>query len=700
MKLFVSGIGVALSAFGIAQLNLNAAKPPVAKQVPYSFELHGNTIEDPYAWIKDKKNPETISYIKSENAYREAVMKPTLKFQDKLYKEIIGRIQEDDSDVPVYDNGYWYYGRTVKGKEYGLVCRKKGSLAAKEEILMDQNLAAKGQKFFSLGDSSVSPNNKLWAYTTDTTGFREYQLFIKDLSTGKVLKDRPGKVVGLTWASDNKSIYIVTEDAAKRWNKLWRYTIGSGKRELIYEEKDELFWVSISESTDDQYLFLSVGSKDTNEVRFFKLSDAKPQPKLIKPRGGTSQYAVDHREGTFYITSNDTGPNFRVATTPVSKYQPENWKTLIPTSDQNVISGISTYKNFMVISMREGGFTKLKLRDFKTGKTTSIPTADPIADIGGYPNPDYNTSSYTYNYTSLTTPASVYRYDLKSGKSKLLKQTKVKGGFKSSDYVSELEWATASDGTKVPISIVRKKTTKKSANTPLFLYAYGSYGAPTDPYFSVARLSMLNRGVIYAIAHIRGGGEFGRKWYEQGKMANKMNTFTDFIACGDHLVAKGYTSHNKMAMNGGSAGGLLMGAVLNLRPDLVKVAVADVPFVDVINTMLDESLPLTVGEFVEWGNPKVKEEFEWMRAYSPYDNVEAKNYPSILITTSLNDSQVLYHEPVKWTAKLRSLKTDSNPLLLKCNMDAGHGGASGRYSSLKELSETFAFVLTQLGITK
>jgi len=558
---------------------------------------------------------------------------------------------------------------------------------------------AKGHKYFSLGSTEISPDNKLVAYTIDTTGFREYHLFVKDLTTGKVLKDRIGKVDGVEWAADSKTLFYTTEDAAKRPFQVWRQQLGSTKKQKIFEEKDALCYVGIGRTTDKKYLLVSVGTKDTDETRFLDLAKPTSALTLIKPRGGLSQYGVDHHDGTFIITTNDEGPNFRIVTTPVSDPGESNWKEIVPHKDDVVISSARTYKDFMVVSGRKGGFTTLEVRPYGKNAVTTIKMPEVVADIGLYSNPEYDTKSITFNFQSLTTPASTYSYDVKSGKSKLLKQAKV-NGYKASDYVSTLRWAEASDGTMIPVSIVHKKSTTPSPKTPLYLYGYGAYGASMDPWFSTSRLSYLDRGMIFAIAHIRGGGEFGRKWYEGGKMYNKLNTFTDFIDVGDFLVEEGFTSHERMVINGGSAGGLLIGAVLNLRPNLAKVAVADVPFVDVINTMLDESLPLTVGEFIEWGNPKIEDQFKYMMTYSPYETVKGWNYPDLLITTSLNDSQVLYHEPTKWIAKLRAQRTGNNVLLMRCNMDAGHGGASGRYSAFEEIANTQAFVLTQLGFKK
>jgi oligopeptidase B len=699
MRYTLSALVLLFVAISGAQLNPAAGVPPVAKKIPFVTKLHGLELVDNYAWLKNKASKDTINYLKAENAYTEKVLAPTKGLQERLYQEILARIQEDDQDVPIFDRGYWYYTRTVKGKEYGIHCRKI-SMAGREEVLLDENKLAKGKKFFSLGAVEVSPNGKLLAYTTDTTGFREYQLTIKDLVSGKNLKDKIGKVLQVEWAADNKTIFYVTEDAAKRWNKVWRHKLGSGKSELVYEETDEIFNLAIGATTDRKYLLLESGSKDANELSILDLSKPASEPAVVQPRKENLLYSVDHRNGLLYITTNDTGSNFRVVTAPVSNPAQDNWKELIPERSETVINGVTTFRDFMVISVRSGGFTQLHIKSYATGKRFALPMADPIADIGLYRNPDFNTKSINYSYQSLTTPGSIYRFDVQSRKSVVLKQNKVKGGYRPSDYVSELQWAMATDGTKIPISIVRKKTTSLAKPNPLLLYAYGSYGSSTDPWFSLGRLNLLNRGMIFAIAHIRGGGEFGRKWYEDGKMFNKMNTFTDFIDCGDFLVKKGYTKHNMMAMNGGSAGGLLMGAVLNMRPDLVKACIADVPFVDVINTMLDESLPLTIGEFIEWGNPKIKEQYDYMAQYSPYDNVKAQPYPDLLITTSLNDSQVLYHEPAKWCAKLRALKTSKNLLMLRCNMDAGHGGASGRYSSLRETAIDQAFILSQLGLAK
>ncbi len=690
-----------LASIGSAQLDATIADAPIAKKVDHITTLHGKKRNDPYHWIRNKASKETLSHLNAENAYTDAVLSPFSDLKESLFKEIVGRIKEDDSEVPYLSKGYYYYSRFEKGKEYPLICRKKGSLQGKEEVMLDGNALAKGKKFFSIGGTEVSPNSRFLAYTTDVTGFREYYVRIKDLQTGKNLPDELGKANQIVWGADSKTLFFVTEDKAKRWNKVWRYTLGSKKPQLVVEEKDELFWVSLGSSTDERFLFIDIGSKDTNEVHYVPLNRPTAKPTLIAKRGTKSKLQVDAYKDEFFINTNDKGPNFRLVRAPISNPTARNWREVIPHRPLSVLSGVSCFKDFMVVAQREGGFTQLAIRDYKSGKLSPLKAEDTPGTIGLGANAEYDTKTIRYEFSSLRLPESTYDYDVKSGKSKLLKRAPVLGGYKPEDYVSSVVWATARDGkTRVPISLVRKKSTVPSAKTPLYLYAYGSYGAPTDPFFSYARLSLLDRGFIFAIAHIRGGGEFGLPWYEDGKMAKKMNTFTDFIDCADHLVKKGYTSPSRMAINGGSAGGLLIGAVLNLRPTLCKAAVLDVPFVDVINTMLDETLPLTVGEFVEWGNPKIKSQFDWMIKYSPYDNIAPKVYPDILVNTSLNDSQVMYWEPAKYVAKLRANKTDSNALLLRCNMDAGHGGASGRYERYKEVAELYTFVLSSLNLAR
>lgn len=682
-----------------AQLDPNASTPPQARKEPETSRLHGDLRVDEYGWLRKKGTKEVNDYLNAENAYTKAVMKPTEALQKRLYDEIVGRIKETDLDVPVLDNGYYYYSRTEKGKSYPIYCRKKGTMTAKEQVLLDLNVLGKGLKYIDLGTSAVSDDGNLMAYTIDTTGFREYQLFVKDLRTGVVLPDRLGKANQVEWASDNKTLWFVTEDEAKRWNKAWRYRIGSRTKPVpVYEEKDRLYWFFIGRSRDKKYLFLTSSSAETSEVRSIPCATPAASPRLVVKRRDKHEYSVDHRGGLFYIRTNDKGRNFRLVVAPASDPAEKNWKEMIAHRDDQMLSGVDVFKRFMVVSERRGGFPVLLVTDLTTFATKKIGTPEKVYSIDLGANPSYDPSTVRYTYTSYQTPNSVYDYDVSRGAAKLLKRQPVLGGFRTEDYVSEVRYAEAKDGVKIPISLVRHKNTRYSPVTPLLLEAYGAYGAPSFPYFSVTRISLLNRGVVFATAHVRGGGEMGTKWHDDGKMMKKMSTFTDFIACADSLVAAGATSHEKLAIEGGSAGGLLIGAVLNLRPDLCGTALAQVPFVDLLNTMLDDSLPLTTGEWLEWGNPNKPAEYAYMRKYCPYTNVGPYEYPNLLINTSLNDSQVMYFEPAKWTARLRDRKIGNRVLLLKTNMDAGHGGASGRYDAIKERAFDFAFLLTLWGI--
>ncbi len=678
-----------------------AATPPVAKKIPLETKIHGETRVDDYSWLKDKKNPEVIKHLDAENAYTAAVMKATEPLQEKLYKEMLGRIKQTDLSVPTRDHGYYYYSRTVEGKQYPIVCRKKGSLDAEEEVMLDGNELAKGEKFFSLGATEVSPDGTKLAFSTDTTGFREYMLSVKDLTTGKLLESKLVKASSSTWAADSKTLFYVTEDHAKRAHKLWRHVIGEPKEKdaALYEEKDELFRVGIRLSRDRKYLFRSSGSSTTSEQWYLPSDQPTGEWKVILPREEKHEYSADHRDGLFYIrTNHGKATNFKVVTCKVGEHDPKGWKEFVAHNPEVMIGGVGVYKDHAVVSEREAGLPHVRVIDFKTGKSHRITFPEPVYEVFGGNSPDFDTDSIRFSYTSLVTPSSVYEYNLNTKERKLLKRTDVLGGYDPEQYVSERITATAPDGTKVPISLVYKKGLKKDGTAPVLLYGYGSYGATVPAVFNSSRLSLLDRGVVFAHAHVRGGSDLGRQWYEAGKMSNKKNTFIDFIACADHLVKEQYGSRDRLVIQGGSAGGLLVGATINFRPDVCKAAVLQVPFVDVINTMLDPNLPLTVPEYLEWGNPNKTDEYEYMKSYCPYTNLAAKSYPSILVTTSLNDSQVMYHEPAKYVAKLRAIKTDKNPLLLKCNMDGGHGGASGRYEALKENAFVIAFVLDQMGI--
>jgi oligopeptidase B len=702
-----------VTAFGI---DPSVAPPPVAKRVPHKIEWHGDSRTDDFFWIKDKKNPDVIKYLEAENAYTAAVLKPTEKFQDALYKEFLSRIKQTDQDVPVKDRGYWYYSRTVEGQQYPIHCRKKdepvpkapgespkkGTLDAAEEVLLDGNEMAKGEKFFSFGRRRVSDDGNLLAFATDTTGFREYTLSVKDLRTGKIIEDKFVKAPQFEWAADNKTLFYLTEDEAKRENKLWRHTLGTPKEkdELLYEEKDPIFWLDLSKSRDGKYLFHTSQSFTSTEQRFLRADTPAGEWKTILKREADHEYEADHRDGQFYIRTNKSATNFKVVTCPVEKTDPANWTDLMPYDAKVFVEGVSVFKNHLVMSARVGGQSQVIVRDLSKGDMHSVEFTEKVYDVQLSRNPEYDTSAVRFTYTSLVTPDSEFEYDMAAKTRKLLKKKEVPGGYDPANYTTERVFAVAKDGTKVPISLVYRKGLKRDGTAPCHLYGYGSYGYSMTVDFDPVRVSLLDRGVVYAIAHIRGGSEMGRTWYDDGKMLKKMNTFTDFIACADFLIAEKYCSRDRLTIEGRSAGGLLIAVVLNLRPDLCKAAILGVPFVDAITTMLDESIPLTVQEFQQWGNPKVKAEYEYLRKYCPYSNLKAAAYPSILVMTSLNDSQVLFHEPTKYVAKLRTLKTDKNPLLLRCNMDAGHGGASGRYDHLKEDALEMAFLLDQMGITK
>jgi oligopeptidase B len=674
---------------------------PVAPKKPYTFDFHGTKIEDPYFWMKDKKDSEVIDYLNAENSYRESITKSLKPFEESLYSEMLSHIKQTDLGVPVRDNGYWYYSRTEAGKQYPYYCRKKGDLDSAEEVLLDVNALAEGKKFFSAQPRGANDDGQLYAYLTDTTGFREYYLSIKDLSTGKLLEDAFVKSAGFSWAGDNKSIFYVTEDSAKRPYRLYRHVIGEDRDKdvLVYEEKDELYRVGIGRTRDKKYVVRTSVSTTTTEQAIMSPSSANAAFAIFAERKEGLEYSVDHRDGQFHIRTNkDDAVNFKWMTCSATNTDSKAWKDFSPYDPAVFTEGIRLFKDHAVVTEREKGISQLRVYGFEQKASHRIEFPEPSFSASLSMNPEFNTDSIQLAYTSLVTPPTIYRYHLATKQRELLKQTEVPGGFDTANYVSERIEATAPDGVKVPMSLVYRKGMVKDGKAPLFLYSYGSYGLSTDPTFNASRLALLDRGVVFALAHIRGGSDLGRQWYLDGKLMKKKNTFTDFVACADHLVAERYGARDRMAIEGGSAGGLLVGATLNLRPDLCKVAHLAVPFVDVVNTMLDESLPLTVQEFLEWGNPKEPAAGKYMLEYSPYDNLVQTKYPSILVTTSLNDSQVLYHEPTKYVAKLRTLKTDENPLLLKCNMDAGHGGASGRYEALREKAYEYAFLLDQMGV--
>ena len=676
--------------------------PPVAKVVHTENHVNGGKLLDDYRWLRDKANPEVARYLEAENAYTEAVMKPTDALQQKLYDEMVSHIKETDVNVPYKEGGYFYYSRWEKGLQYPIMARKKDSLEAAEEITVDVNQLAKGQPFMSLGAYEVSDDGNLLAYSTDNTGFRQYKLRVRDLRTGKdsdVIADKVGSVA---WANDNKTIfYSVEEEKTKRQYRLYRHTLGdaAGKDEMVFEEPDERFSIGAEKSRSGRYIMLQIGSHTTSEQRFLEASNPKGEWKLIAPRQQDVEYYADDHGDQLMIRTNDKGRTFRLVSAPVNSPGKENWKEVLPVRPDVMLNSIEVFQDFYVLVERENGLPQLTVVNFASGDKRRIAYSEPVYTASPQTNREYKTGKFRYSYQSLVTPASVLDYDVEKHASTLLKQTEVPGGYDATKYQSERVWATAPDGVKVPVSIVYRKDLKKTdGSNPLYVYAYGSYGYVLPVTFSSARLSLLDRGVVMAYAHIRGGGDLGKPWHDAGRMMNKMNTFTDFIACAEFLAANKYGARDRIAIEGGSAGGLLMGAVTNLRPDLFKVVVSHVPFVDVMNTMLDASLPLTVPEYEEWGNPNQKPAYDYMLKYSPYDNLKKGAYPALLVKTSFNDSQVMYWEPAKYVARLRTLKTDKNVLLFKTNMAAGHGGASGRYEHLKEIAFDYAFILTQLGV--
>jgi len=681
-----------------------AVQPPVAARKPHLAVAHGDTLRDDYFWMREKTNPEVVKYLEDENAYVDAVMDPTRPLQESLYEEMLGRIKETDANVPYREGAYFYYSRTEQGKQYPIRCRKKGSLDAREEIILDGNALAVGHAFMSVGDVSISDDGNLLAFSTDSTGFRQYDLQVKDLRSGEMFSDHAERVTSITWAADNKTMFYTQEDpVTKRSFRAYRHVLGSESDDLVYEEKDELYDVWTWRTRSQAYVMMGASSSTTSEMWF--LAADRPEAVFASIAGRTDgrEYYVDHAGDRFYIRTNDRGRNFRLVTASVSA-PGTNWTEVLPQRDDVMLEDIDCFATFTVASERQNGVPQFRVTDTAGGKAHLIDFSEPVyvADAGD--NREFNTTVYRFDYESFVTPASVYDYDVQTRERKLLKQQPVLGGYDPKKYRSERLYATAKDGTRIPISIVYRideKEKKQPRNRALLMLGYGSYGVSMDVRFSSARLSLLDRGMIYGIAHIRGGGEMGKRWHEEGRLMTKKNTFTDFINCCEYLIAEGYTSKEKLAVTGGSAGGLLMGAVANMRPDLFKVVFAAVPFVDVMNTMLDPSLPLTVGEYLEWGNPNEKPAYDYMRAYSPYDNLEKKDYPIMLVRTSFNDSQVMYWEPTKWVAKLRATKTDHNLLLFKTKLDpGGHGGASGRYDRLRDVAFDYAFILTQLGVTR
>lgn len=684
-------------------------KVPVAEKQEHIREIHGDKVNDPYYWMidyfkKGKDSTKVVDYLKAENTYWEGMMKDTEPFREKLFQEMKARIKEKDESVPVFRNGYYYYSRTETGKQYFKYCRKKGSLTAPEEILLDVDKMAEGHPYYSASGFSISPDNTKMIYGVDDVSRRQYKLFLKDLSTGKItdlgIKNTTGSA---TWANDNKTIFYTSKNPETLLTeKIFRHTLetDSSKDILVYEEKDKTNYISVGKTKNKKFILIDSRATTSSETRYLDANDPNGNFKIFQPRISNVLYDVTSLEDKFLVTTNKNALNFKIVETPLNKTGVENWKDFIPHRKDVLMEDVTAFKNYLIFSERQNGLSQLVIYDRKTGKKEFLKFDEPTYTVYSLDNPEYNTDNFRFGYTSMITPSSQFEQDLKTGKRVLLKQQEVLGGYNKDNYTTERLFATAKDGTKIPISIVYKKGLKKDGNNPLLLYAYGSYGSSMDASFSSTRLSLLDRGFAYAIAHIRGGQEMGRQWYEDGKMMKKKNTFTDFIDAGEYLVKEKYTSPKHLYAQGGSAGGLLMGAIANMSPTLWNGVISQVPFVDVVNTMLDTSIPLTTNEYDEWGNPNNKGAYFYMKSYSPYENIEKKNYPNLLVTTGLHDSQVQYFEPAKWVAKLRDMKTDKNVLLLKTDMAYGHGGASGRFDYLKDLALVYAFMFKLEGITK
>ena len=678
--------------------------------------MHGDRRVDHYAWLRHKENPEVIAHLEAENAYTDAILKPTEAFRERVYQEMLGRILQTDLSVPYRLRGYYYFTRTEEGKQYAFHCRRRDADGATVELLLDLNLLAEGHSFLGMDSFEVSEDNHLLAYSTDTTGFRQYLLQVKDLRTGTTLPERFERVTSVAWASDNRTLfYSVEDETTKRSHRLYRHVVGSGESDpLIYEEPDERFRIEVERTRSGAFLLLTIASHTASEVRFLRADQPAGEFQLIAPREDRHEYYADHHpglvqnasSGIFYIRTNSGGRTFRLVTAPVADPRRKFWREMIPNRADVMLAAAEVFQSHLVLFEREGGLPYLRIVDLTADASNSLAASHRIeftepaynASIGE--NPEFGASHVRFQYESFVTPRSIFDYDVRTRERSLRKQQPVLGGYDQAQYVIERLHATAADGARVPISIVYRRDAPHDGSAPLLLYGYGSYGMSVPVNFNSNRLSLLDRGVIYAVAHIRGGGELGKPWHDAGRMKQKRNTFTDFIAAAEHLIAQRYTTPEKLVIEGGSAGGLLMGAVANMRPDLFRMVINHVPFVDVLNTMLDASLPLTVGEYEEWGNPQIAEDYFYIKSYCPYTNLERKSYPVILAKTGLNDSQVMYWEVAKYVAKLRALKTDSNPLLLKINMGVGHGGASGRYDYLREIALDYAFFLTHLGIAE
>jgi oligopeptidase B len=695
VRSFIMAAGFCLG-IGSPRILEAQGRPPVANRIAKLDTLHGEVRRDDYSWLRDKSNPDVARYLKAENAYTEAELSHTKATQDTIYREMLGRVKETDLSVPFRFRGFWYYTRTERGRSYPIYCRKKGSLDAKEEIVLDQNLLAQGRKFHALGGMEVSPDGNLLIYLEDTTAFREYTLYVKDLRTGALL---PGSIPdvwnGTAWADDNRTFFYMRADSAKRGNTVWRHTIGApaGRDVKVFQEDNVLFDVGVSRSQSGRYVFISADGFTSSEWRVIPTARPSDAPRVLVPRRPMVEYSADHVPGAFLIRTNDGATDFRIVRTPEEDSSPASWRDWLPASDSVFVEAFEVFRTHAVVSERASGLRRLRVVRLADNADHFITFPDVAYGVFPLENADFDATKYRFSYSSLTTPNSVYEYDLENRTRTLLKRREIPSGFDASKYQLRRVMVGARDGEQVPLSLLLPKDYPMDGSRPFLLYAYGSYGATMEPTFDSEVLSLVDRGFGYGIAHIRGGQEMGRRWYDEGKMLKKQNTFNDYIDVADYLVRERYTSPSRLAANGGSAGGLLMGVVATQRPDLFRAVVADVPFVDVINTMLDASIPLTAQEWEQWGNPRNPEHYAYLKGYSPYDNVAAQEYPVLLVTTSFNDSQVMYWEPAKWVAKLRATKRGTNPIYLKTNFAGGHGGSSGRYDRLKESAFRYAFMI-------
>ncbi|QSQ24737.1 S9 family peptidase [Pyxidicoccus parkwayensis] len=673
------------------------AAPPIAKRVPHSVTVHGDTREDEYAWLRNRSDPDVLAYLEAETAYAKSFMRAEAGLQERLYQELLGRIQQTSASVPYRKGDHLYYSRTEEGRPYAIHCRKRVEPEGPEEVLLDLNALAEGHRFFRIKAFAVSDDGNLLAYSVDTSGGRDYTLYLKDLRTGALLPEHREHVDDVAWAADNRTLLYATEDAAKRSHRVWRHELGAKEDTLVYEDADEHFNVYVWRSRSGEYLFIKSRGRDTGEVRVLPAGEPRSVPRVILPREEGHQYSVDHRGGLFYIRTNSGAPHFRLVATPVDATGRENWTELLPHRESVMLEDVQLFARHLVISEREGGLQVFTVMDLTTGQRHRITFPEAFYEVELDRNEQWNTSRLRLRYESPVTPASTFDYDMTTRERVLLQQQQVPG-YEPSRYTTERLFVMAADGARIPVSLVYRKGLRRDGSAPMYLKGYGAYGSTPSLGFFSNDVSMLERGIVVATAHVRGGGDLGETWHDAGRLHRKMNTFTDFISVAEALIARGYTSKERLAIWGGSAGGLLVGTVLNLRPDLFRVALLHFPFVDVLNTMLDPSLALTVPEYEEWGNPTKPEDYAVIKQYCPYTNVKAQPYPAVMVMAALNDSQVMYWQPAKWVARLRAMKTDTRPLLLHMDLDAGHSGPSDRYAFLREVAFTFAFVFTELGL--